>query len=116
MPEQSLRLGVYVKSNGRSPFKDWVLGLKDVMGRAAVYHRLDRLAQGNPGDSTRLGSIYELRLHQGPGYRIYFGQDGPLLVVLLVGGDKSTQSRDIKSATEHWNDYQNRKAEALAPL
>lgn len=116
MPNPPLRLGVYVKSSGRSPFKDWVLGLKDVLGRAAVYHRLDRLAQGNPGDSKRLGAICELRLHQGPGYRIYYGQDGPLLVVLLVGGDKSTQSRDIKAAMEFWNDYQNRKAEALASL
>lgn len=116
MLNQPIRLGVYVKSSGRSSFKDWVLGLGDVVGRAAVYHRLDRLAQGNRGDSKRLGPIFELRLHHGPGYRIYFGQDGPLLVVLLVGGDKSTQSRDIKAAMEHWNDYQNRKAEALASL
>lgn len=110
------RLAVYVTSRGRSPFRDWVLSLRDVLGRATIYHRLDRLAQGNPGDIRRLGPISELRLHHGPGYRIYLGQDGPLLVVLLAGGDKSTQARDIRAAMEYWYDYQNRKAEALDPL
>ncbi|MGH7441667.1 MAG: type II toxin-antitoxin system RelE/ParE family toxin [bacterium] len=90
--------------------------MKDVIGQAAVFHRLDRLALGNPGDFKRVGEIYELRLHHGPGYRVYFGQDGPLLVVLFMGGDKSTQSRDLKAAMEYWHDYQNREAEALASL
>jgi putative addiction module killer protein len=116
MPSAQRRLAAYVAVRGRSPFRDWVLGLKDVVGKAAVFHRLDRLAQGNAGDCKRVGAIYELRLHHGPGYRVYFGQEGPLLVILLTGGDKSTQTRDLKTAQEYWHDYQNRKAEALAPL
>jgi putative addiction module killer protein len=116
MLSKPLQIGVYVTAKGRSPFKDWVLGLRDALGQAAAYHRLDRLAQGNAGDFKRVGAIYELRLFQGPGYRIYYGQDGPRLVVLLAGGDKSTQVRDIRLATEYWHDYQARKAEALDPL
>lgn len=116
MPVQPRRLAAYVAPSGRSPFRDWLLKLKDIDGQATVFNRLDRLSQGNAGDFKRLGELYELRLHTGPGYRVYYGQDGPLLVVLLIGGDKSTQSKDIKQAQRYWHDYQERKAQALAAL
>lgn len=116
MQVQPRHIGLYVDPQGLSPFMEWTLGLKDEAGQAAVFNRLDRMTQGNLGDFKRLGSLYELRLHTGPGYRVYFGQDGPLLVVLLVGGNKSTQAKDIKTAERYWNDYQKRKTQALTSL
>ena len=109
-------LAAYVASSGRSPFRDWLLALRDPEGQAAVYNRLDRLAEGNQGDFKRLGEFFELRIHSGPGYRVYAGQDGQTLVILLTGGDKSSQGKDIKQAQRYWHDYQTRKSQAAASL
>lgn len=100
----------YQTRDGKVPFREWLLSLKDIKTRARIRARLDRLALGNFGDfkSTREG-IFELRCHFGPGHRIYFGQEGRLLVVLLTGGDKSSQSKDMKLAKEFWEDYKRRK-------
>ena len=115
MPESKPRqLAVHVGANGKCAAKDWLIALQDVKGKAAILGRLNRLRSGNFGDCARYGAITELRIHVGPGYRVYLGQDGPVLVILLTGGDKSTQSKDFASAKEAWNDYQERKAEALA--
>ena len=74
-------------------------GLRDVRGRAKIAARIDRLSMGHPGDVRPVGEgISELRIHYGPGYRVYYIQRGAVLVVLLCGGDKSSQSRDIASA------------------
>lgn len=106
--EASLReLRVYETSSGKCPFEDWLDGLRDARGRAKIQVRLDRLEQGNPGDCNSVGDgIQELRINFGPGYRVYFAEDGPRIVLLLIGGDKSTQTKDIKTAKKYWNDYQ----------
>lgn len=80
-------------------FSDWMAGLRDHRARAKIAARIDRLALRNPGDVEPVGEgISELRIHYGPGYRVYFVSRGKTLVVLLCGGDKSTQNKDIKTA------------------
>ncbi|WP_313341792.1 type II toxin-antitoxin system RelE/ParE family toxin [Stenotrophomonas sp.] len=82
-------------------FIAWIDALKDVAGRARILARIRRLADGNPGDHRNLtGGISELRIDAGPGYRVYYTQRGNQLIILLVGGDKSSQQRDIESAKE----------------
>jgi putative addiction module killer protein len=108
--EYSLRY--YVTVNGKRPFKEWFRRLWDSDHAAAkrVQVRLDRLCLGNFGDSRRLeGGLAELRIDIGPGYRVYFIQDDLVLIVLLCGGDKSTQKRDIARAREYAADYRRRK-------
>ena len=80
-------------------FAQWLDGLHDLQARARVQARLERLAGGNPGDVVSVGEgVSELRIHYGPGYRVYFKQRGRALVILLAGGDKRTQAKDIKTA------------------
>lgn len=80
-------------------FARWMAKLADRRARAKIAARIDRLAFGNPGDVAPVGAgISELRIHDGPGYRVYFLQQGDTLVVLLCGGDKSTQAKDIAKA------------------
>ncbi|EJM98737.1 type II toxin-antitoxin system RelE/ParE family toxin [Phyllobacterium sp. YR531] len=80
-------------------FYNWVNDLRDLRARIKIYERIDRLAGGNPGDSKSVGEgIIELRINYGPGYRVYFLQRGHVLIILLCGGDKNTQDRDIKKA------------------
>jgi putative addiction module killer protein len=89
-------------------FRKWRTKLKDERARALIASRLDRLAYGHAGDAAPVGEgISELRIHHGPGYRIYFHQRGNTVVILLCGGSKSTQTRDIKTArrlVEEWID------------
>ena len=80
-------------------FSEWLSGLRDARAKAEVARRVRRLALGNPGDVRPVGEgVSELRIHYGPGYRVYHVQRGNLLVVLLCGGDKSTQAKDISLA------------------
>jgi putative addiction module killer protein len=80
-------------------FADWLDGLRDIRARARVQVRIERLAMGNPGDVGPVGEgISELRIDYGPGYRVYFKRCGKQIVILLAGGDKSTQASDIKTA------------------
>ena len=80
-------------------YAKWLDGLLDVGGRARVLARVERLAAGNPGDVRPVGEgVSELRIDYGPGYRVYYKQHGRSVVILLSGGDKSTQDRDIKTA------------------
>ncbi|MET0172771.1 MAG: type II toxin-antitoxin system RelE/ParE family toxin [Agrobacterium vaccinii] len=80
-------------------FAEWLAGLRDVQARARIARRVYRLADGNPGDVKTVGeSVSELRIDYGPGYRVYFIQDGKVVIVLLCGGDKSSQRRDIAKA------------------
>jgi putative addiction module killer protein len=89
-------------------FETWLKKLQDVRGKARILRRLDRLAQGNPGDVRPIGKgLSELRLDVGPGYRVYYAQDGDALILLLCGGDNSTQQKDIELAHEladRWRD------------
>ncbi len=80
-------------------FTKWIDGLSDIRARARIQARIERLASGNPGDVKSVGEgISELRVDYGPGYRVYFKKIGKTIVILLVGGDKRTQSKDIKAA------------------
>ena len=80
-------------------FDEWLRGLKDIQAKARIFSRLDRAAAGNFGDCEPVGDgISEMRIHHGPGYRIYFTRRGEVVYLLLIGGDKSTQVRDIASA------------------
>lgn len=80
-------------------FSDWLDNLRDLKARAKIIARIDRLALGNPGDVAPVGNgVSELRIHYGPGYRVYFVQRGIEIVVLLCGGDKGSQQADIKFA------------------
>jgi putative addiction module killer protein len=87
-------------------FDRWLTGLRDRRALARIAARLDRLAAGNPGDVQPVGDgVSELRIDYGPGYRVYFTRRGPVLVILLCGGDKSSQDRDIRQAkalAEEW--------------
>jgi putative addiction module killer protein len=80
-------------------FVQWLDDLRDIQGRARVQARIERLAAGNPGDVEPVGEgVSELRINYGPGYRVYFKKRGRELIILLAGGDKSTQVKDIKAA------------------
>lgn len=93
-------------SGGKDVFGDWIDGLKDTVGRLMIHKRLDRAADGNFGDRRFVGAgVWEMRIHYGPGYRVYYGEDGPALVLLLCGGDKRTQWRDILRAQELWDEH-----------
>ena len=91
-----------------SAFDRWLRGLKDRRAVAHIQARLDRLASGNPGDIKPVGEgLSEMRINYGPGYRVYFMQRGPVVAVLLCGGDKSSQDRDIARAkviAAQWRD------------
>jgi putative addiction module killer protein len=81
-------------------YLDWINSLRDVVGRARIQMRVDRLVHGNPGQHRVLsGGVSELKIDVGPGYRVYFTERGGVLIVLLAGGDKSSQAKDIRLAT-----------------
>ncbi len=80
-------------------YREWIDGLRDLSGRARILMRVDRLIHGNPGTHRHLThGVSELKVDAGPGYRVYYSQRGDRLLLLLIGGDKSTQSRDIAKA------------------
>ena len=98
----------YVTPGGKTPFDDWVRKLKDKRAIARVLQRIDRLRLGNFGDCRSVGNgVYELRIHFGAGYRVYFGIADEQLVLLLSGGDKSSQKKDIITAQTYWKEYKN---------
>ena len=87
-------------------FRKWRMRLRDERARGLIASRLDRLAYGHIGDVEPVGQgISEMRIHYGPGYRIYFQRRGNTIIVLLCGGDKSTQSKDIKTAKRLANEW-----------
>jgi len=97
---------VYTDKAGKEPFTRWLNSLKDARDRRRILARLRRIEQGNYGDCKPIqDGVFELRLFFGPGYRIYFGKDGKTLVILLCGGDKNSQGKDIRQAIMYWNEY-----------
>jgi putative addiction module killer protein len=87
-------------------FDEWLKALRDLKGRARVDIRIRRLADGNPGDVRPVGKgVSELRINTGPGYRVYYAAKGEEIILLLAGGDKSTQARDIETALMLWEDW-----------
>ena len=96
----------YRLASGKDVFQEWLDGLKDISGRAAILKRIDRVEEGLFGDHRSVGAgVWELRIDYGPGYRVYYAEQGPVIVLLLVGGDKATQKKDIRRAQEFWADY-----------
>jgi len=88
-------------------FSRWLRGLRDQQAKARILDRLDRLSEGNPGDVEPVGEgISELRFHFGPGYRVYFKQQASQPILILWGGDKDSQERDIAKAKKLANEYQ----------
>jgi putative addiction module killer protein len=80
-------------------YRDWINSLKDRLGRARIQVRVDRLVHGNPGQHRALThGVYELKIDVGPGYRVYYTERSGVLIILLAGGDKSSQQQDVKTA------------------
>lgn len=93
--------------NRTDSFDEWLASLKDLNARAKVLVRIRRAEQGNFGDCEPVGGgVSEMRIHYGPGYRVYLAQEGRVVYLLLCGGDKSTQSADIKLAKAMWKQIQ----------
>ena len=107
----AIGLRYYQTAAGERPFVEWLAGLDDRQARARVEARLARVAVGNFGDVEVVGEgVMELRIDWGPGYRVYFARLGQVIVLLLCGGDKRTQQRDIKRAKDYLEDYKARSA------
>ena len=103
------QLEIYMTMDGREPFSEWLDALKDLRGRAAIRARLERVEDGNFGVTRPVGEgVLELKVDFGSGYRVYYALDGPLIVLLLCGGDKRSQPKDIKLAKVYWADYKRR--------
>ena len=109
MQSQPRELRIYENEQGNAPFSSWLDSLRDREARARIKKRLDRVEQGNLGDYRFVGEgVFELRIDYGSGYRVYFVQVERVIVLLLCGGDKSTQDKDIQQAKQFWADFQKR--------
>lgn len=101
---------VYQTVSGNQPFMEWLRGLKDMKGKTAIRLRIDRMQLGNFGHCKAVGEgVSELKIDLGPGYRVYFGMIGLTVVLLLCGGDKKSQDRDIRHALEFFKDHKQRE-------
>jgi putative addiction module killer protein len=108
----TIELRYYQTSAGGQPFVEWLQGLHDRQARTRIEARLTRVAVGNLGDVEPVGEgVLELRIDWGPGYRIYFSRVSKIILLLLCGGDKTTQQRDIKRAKAYFEDYKGRTAQ-----
>ena len=104
----------YRTPHGKIPFDQWYEGLRDDVGKQAVTRRIHRMTLGNLGHCDDVGEgVWGLKIDVGPGYRAYFGQDGQVMIILLCGGEKHGQQRDIAIARAYWRDYKNRKTKGL---
>jgi putative addiction module killer protein len=107
---QPQTLQMYTTRIGMVPFEAWVNGLRDRQARARINARLARVRLGNLGDMEPVGEgVWELRIDYGPGYRVYYARSGPMTLLLLGGGDKTTQAADIRQAQTYWIEYQVRR-------
>lgn len=110
---ESKQVEIYLTEDGSSPYEQWLDRLGGGQTRDRIDARIARLRLGNLGQCKPVGGgVTELILDFGPGYRIYFGQEGIRVIILLCGGDKSTQQGDIQQAKEYWADYQKRVKKA----
>ncbi len=107
---QPRNVEVYETASGHVPFDDWMQGLRDVLGRAAIDARLTLLRRGSLGNKYRdVGDgLIELKIDTGPGYRVYLADDGKNSLILCAGS-KRTQARDIQAAKRFWKDYKTRE-------
>ncbi len=112
MDAQPQEIALYLTQDGDCPFTIWLNALRDRQARARIRKRLDRIELGNLGDVKPVGEgVMELRIHYGSGCRVYFSLAGSRIVLLLCGGDKKTQDKDILRARQYWTDFQARQNE-----
>lgn len=105
-----IELVYYQEENGRFPFIEWITALRDKMAKSRIAARLRQVESGNFGDSKPVGEgVTELRIDVGAGYRVYCGRHGLQWVILLCGGDKSTQQKDIARAKALWAEWKRRQ-------
>lgn len=109
MSDSTIQLLEYITEDGNNPFHKWLSSLKDRTVRARIRVRLNRVRLGNFGDCKPVGKgVNELRVDYGPGYRVYYGKTETSIVILLCGGSKKTQSKDIQLAQTYWVDFKRR--------
>ena len=108
---QKTLVELYEDKNGKCPYLKWFDKLKDKRDAARIEYRIRRLENdGNFGSVESVGDgVYEFKFYFGPGYRVYFGKENDRFIILLIGGDKGTQTRDIEKAKEYWSDYKEAK-------
>jgi len=100
---------IYATDHGKEPFNEWIKSLKNIDAKAHVFQRLQRIRIGNFGDCKPIaGGLWELRIHSYTGLRIYYARVGARLILLVAGGDKGSQSRDIIQAKKYLEDYKKR--------
>ncbi|RTL41274.1 MAG: type II toxin-antitoxin system RelE/ParE family toxin [Burkholderiales bacterium] len=100
----------YLSADGRDLVIEWVKRLRDPVAKVQVARRINRIEAGNLGDHKPCrDGVWELRIDHGPGYRVYYARAGSVLVLLLCGGDKSSQEQDIERAVALWHDWQRRE-------
>jgi len=103
-------LEFFISETGKIPFKNWLDNLKDIHARAKIRIALDRISLGNFGYTRSVGeSVHELKIDYGPGYRVYYALAGGAIVLLLLGGDKASQSKDIACAKEYWKAFKHKR-------
>lgn len=108
----AIELLYYQTADRKQPFAEWLSALRDKQARGRVRIRLARLRAGNFGDCEPVGEgVLELRIDWGPGYRVYFARLGQVVLILLCGGDKRTQDKDIERAKDYFKDYKARAAQ-----
>jgi putative addiction module killer protein len=111
------QIKIYRTPENREPFTDWLKSIRNQETRKRILVRLDRLRHSNFGDCKSVGdNVFELRLQFGSGYRIYFGRIAENIVLLLCGGDKSSQNKDIESAKSYWQEYKEANHETISGL
>lgn len=104
-------LRIFCLANGKQPFTEWLTSLSDERAEARIKARLARVRLGNVGKTRSVGDgVRELKIDYGPGYRVYFGQLGNELLILLCGGNKGSQDEDIKTSKKFWNSYKKEKS------
>ena len=100
------KISIYITNEGKIPFLEWLNSIKDLKIQRRIKLRIDRLIDGNFGDTKSVGDkLYELRLFFGAGYRVYYTIEDNVLVILFTGGDKSTQTKDIEKAKAYLQEY-----------
>jgi putative addiction module killer protein len=106
------QLQYYTAPNGKTPFLEWLASLKDKTILKRIRNRMDRVQVGHYGDHEHVGEgVYEIKLHFGTGYRIYFAEHGEKIIFLLCAGDKATQTKDIGLAKQFWQDIKGKNDE-----
>ena len=108
-PAEPKQVEIYVAANGDAPYEKWYSKLRDRRTRAVIANRINRIRLGNLGCTRTVGDgVFELKIDYGPGYRVSFADATSTIILLLGGGDKSSQSSDIKEAKRSWKDYKDR--------